>query len=145
MDFEIKNLICLATRFRNALVAVVEDHVKARIRGFPIDAFPRGACGDAARLLATYLREQECGTFDYCFGQRRGKSHAWLWRGELVVDITADQFEDQDSPVIVTRNSIWHSTFRDIREGSAYFDQYGDSDRNRMLRFYELIIQRIDP
>ena len=143
MDVEIDNLMHLATRFRKAVVAVVEENANARLSGFPIDVFPRGACGEASRLLATYLREHGRGEFEYCFGLRPGKSHAWLRRDELIVDITADQFEDQDCPVIVTRNQAWHSTFHDVREGTAYYDNYPDDARNWMLRFYQYITQKI--
>jgi hypothetical protein len=40
---------------------------------------------------------------------RRG--HGWLQRGNLFVDITADQFKDAPGKVIVEVNSKWHGTF----------------------------------
>jgi hypothetical protein len=144
MDFEIDHLRQLASAFRKALVAVVEHNAKAGVTGLPIRVFPDGACGEASKLLATYLREQKCGTFDYHFGQRRGKWHAWLARPELVVDITADQFDDQDAAVIVARRSLWHESFHDIRVCSAYFDHYHHCDRDRLQSFYDSIVLQID-
>ncbi len=38
-------------------------------------------------------------------------SHAWLAKGTLVIDITADQFIDGPAPVIVSNSSAWHSQF----------------------------------
>jgi hypothetical protein len=73
--------------------------------------FPRGSCGDATLLLAKYLEENKCGKFDYVCGEREEFSHAWLQRDRLIVDITADQFDDQNSPVIVTEDHDWHSQF----------------------------------
>ena len=49
---------------------------------------------------------------------------AWLQRGNLVIDISADQFEDQNSPVVVMRNSIWHEGFEGTSEGRADFLNY---------------------
>jgi len=56
--------------------------------------FPAGSCGDAALILGKYLEERGFGLFDYVLGERGGRSHAWLQRGHLVVDITGDQFDD---------------------------------------------------
>lgn len=38
-------------------------------------------------------------------------SHAWLADGDLIVDITADQFADSPEPVIVSVASSWHKSF----------------------------------
>lgn len=73
--------------------------------------FPRGACGDAAPLLAEFLSEHGYGPFRYILGERNGRSHAWLQGNGLIIDITADQFEDFDAPVFVGESSTWHESF----------------------------------
>ena len=80
--------------------------------------FPAGACGDASYLLGAYLADCGEAGFQYVCGERAAinanmwTSHAWLSRSGLVVDITADQFLDAPSAVIVERNSVWHGTFQ---------------------------------
>jgi len=142
---EVRHLKDIATDFRKALVAVVQENTEAQLFGFPICEFPRGACGEASMLLATYYREQHCGAFEYYFGIRNGRSHAWLGRGNLIIDITADQFEDEDRPVIVTTDHSWHNQFRGEIAGSAYFDSVSEPRwRSAMQRFYDSIVWHIE-
>ena len=35
-------------------------------------------------------------------------THAWIQRGTLIVDITADQFEEINESVLVLYDSEWH-------------------------------------
>jgi hypothetical protein len=114
---DIERIHAFASRFRSAIEACDRTCLGEGMR-----AFPRGACGDTTDLLGTYLLENGCGTFDYVLGYRPREpddesgiraSHAWLQRGELVVDITADQFPEIDSPVIVAEPSEWHQSFED--------------------------------
>lgn len=78
----------------------------------PLGRFPHGWCDDTSRVLAILLREQGEVGFERVCGTRRGSetaTHVWLQRGELVVDITADQFDDEVSaPVIVSADARWH-------------------------------------
>lgn len=103
---DVNKLSELAAVFRAAIMACDPKSLPIALQGFP-----RGACGDAALLLAKYLQENGCGEFDYVEGEKEGRSHAWLQRGKVIIDITADQFEDQDTPVIVTQDHSWHSGF----------------------------------
>ena len=121
MNLDLEVLKRLSSRFRAAIK-------KCEPKSLPVSlqCFPRGACGDAALLLAKYLEEHGYGLFDYVLGEREGRSHAWLQSGSLIVDITADQFEDQDVPVIVTRDNSWHSTFHGEIEHVADFCIYDD-------------------
>lgn len=80
-----------------------------------LQEFPHGACGDATLLLGYYLKTLGLGTFDYVLGMGEGEdgdqySHAWLRQGDIIVDITADQFPAK-APVIVTDASPWHDSF----------------------------------
>lgn len=38
-------------------------------------------------------------------------SHAWIKQGDIIIDITADQFDEIETPVIVTNASAWHNRF----------------------------------
>lgn len=67
-------------------------------------------------------------------GVRDGESHLWLQCDEFYVDLTADQFDDQDEQVLVVPvdSCEWHSTFRpwsvwpfELRKDHA-FVQYAD-------------------
>jgi hypothetical protein len=84
-------------------------------------SFPNGACGDTALLLGGFLVDLGHSGFDYICGERGTQadntwtSHAWLQRGHLFVDITADQFEDAPGSVIVELNSTWHQSFEVTR------------------------------
>jgi hypothetical protein len=72
---------------------------------------PRGACGDASRLLGLHLESLGWGKWTYVMGIAPGPdggTHAWLEQAGLVVDITADQFPDIDEAVIVTTDRTWH-------------------------------------
>ncbi len=68
-------------------------------------------------MLGAYLSDSGLGAFDYIVAARGGKgnipwtSHSWLERGNLVVDITADQFSDGPSEIIVSESSEWHGQF----------------------------------
>jgi hypothetical protein len=77
--------------------------------------FPSGACGDAALLLAKHLRLAGIWPLIYVCGVmatgRGNQSHAWLQYGDLIIDITADQFEGISDPVIVATDRAWHEQF----------------------------------
>lgn len=70
-------------------------------------------------LLGAYLKEHGLGTFAYVLGHRpdgnhpdrQPFSHAWLRQDDIVVDITADQFDDAPASVIVATDSPWHKAF----------------------------------
>ena len=53
------------------------------------------------------------GEFDYILGAyddsiETEQSHAWLEKDGLIIDITADQFSDIHSEVIITKDHTWH-------------------------------------
>ena len=102
-----------ATRFRSAL-----EHTQGLVHR-QVHGFPRGACGDSAVLLGQYL--QDCGFGIWTFNGRSSahddSTHAWIERDGLIVDVTADQFDDVDDAVIVTRDRAWHSEFKPLAGG----------------------------
>jgi hypothetical protein len=95
-----------AARFRRALE-------QGGLVGVSFASFPRGACGDSSELLGEYLRDSGFGHWTYVSGAIHNpfQSHAWIERDGVIVDITADQFDDMDQPVIVTVDRSWHDRF----------------------------------
>lgn len=78
-------------------------------------------------MLGHYLKAQGFGTFYYVLGKREEHSHAWLQQGEIIIDITADQFPEVDHAVIVTATPTWHGGFASevLHEADfIIFDQY---------------------
>lgn len=77
--------------------------------------FPNAACGDVTLLLGTALNDVVGIQFDYVAGRLgtsiKTISHAWLEFENLIVDITADQFAEIDSPVLITESGSWHKRF----------------------------------
>jgi len=104
--------------------AVVEREAKA-VRGFlekPIAratvafrVFPAGGCGNASEMLGVWLKECGIDGAECVAGDRGDMSHAWLEVGDLVVDITSDQFEDGLGSVYVGRRGLFHESFVDQR------------------------------
>jgi hypothetical protein len=100
--------------------------------------FPRGTCGDTALVLGAFLVDKGIKEFLYVSGERGSQftgdytSHAWLARGNLVIDITADQFADAPGAVIVARHSNWHTTF------SAHAPTVGDFRKYPVQQVIEL-------
>lgn len=127
----------LATLFRRAIEATPKSELPNTFA-----EFPRGACGDATLLLAKFLEEHDCGAFNYVLGERCEHSHAWLQQGELVVDITADQFEDVPGPVIVEHGSAWHVAFAGERRHVANLETYDTPTRERLRAAYRRIVKR---
>lgn len=83
------------------------------LRSVGFGAFPRGSCGDASQLLGRYLSDEGHGEWMYTMGlgpEPRG-THAWVQRGDIIIDITADQFDEIDEAVVVTRDWSWHAQF----------------------------------
>lgn len=91
MHYEIKSA---ALQFRLAIEGTEKESLSAGLR-----RFPWGACGDASLLLARYLQDRGFGP---CVILRSEQpSHIWLRSGDLIIDITADQFAGFDSGLFV--------------------------------------------
>ncbi|WP_047734551.1 hypothetical protein, partial [Vibrio parahaemolyticus] len=90
-----------------------------------------------------YLKDKGLGKFDYYYAEVPGGNHAWLQKGSIVVDITADQFPHINNSVIVSKNSEWHQSL--ISENKGEFDFRDDidsaiDDENA----YKIILQTIE-
>lgn len=114
-----EELIDIANQFRDALISLPSS-------SFPWNSslgssqFPSGCCGDASQTLATYIYEKMGLICKYVLGKDGGRdgelgSHAWLEVNNLVIDITADQFQYRgyDLPgIYVGPRTSWHKSFR---------------------------------
>lgn len=140
IDTNKDNLAKAVARFRAAII----KSNPATLSLFTLHDFPCGACGDAALLLAKYLQENEYGDFDYVLGKREGYSHAWLQRESLIIDITADQFKDQEAAIIVTEDHSWHSFFNGEIQNIADFEIYDPYTVSELRRAYNAIIREIE-
>jgi hypothetical protein len=127
-------ILDLAMGFRAAIEA-------CELKTLPITfhEFPRGSCGDATLILAKYLKDNGQEGFVYVCGVRDGHSHAWLQRDGLIVDITGDQFPDNEKRVCVVRGSVWHAQFEIDREDLSDIDLYDDFTRFNLGAAYKRI------
>ena len=107
--------------------------------------FPRGACGDATLLLGALLADSGEHGFGY-ISAYRGKqsdrtwtSHAWLQKGNCVIDVTADQFADAPTPVIVASPSNWHAGFCIEQVSSSDFRRWSGFDVHMLSSMYARI------
>jgi hypothetical protein len=109
--------------------------------------FPHGSCGDASTLLGQYLFDQSLGLWEYTGGERERDlhSHAWLECDGLIIDITADQFEDVDEPVIVTRDRSWHAQFvySEARH-PVQINEYDPGTQRWLWPIYERIMDALE-
>ncbi len=131
----IQEIRALAVSFRRACELADKGPLKPLL-----DAFPRGACGDASLLLAHHFELHGHYGFDYMLGRVNGGSHAWLQRDDLVVDITADQFGSHLPPVIVSTSSPWHTHLNAKKEHAATLEGYDPHWRGVLLRMYRHVV-----
>ena len=106
MSIDLTSIENKARRMRSAIESIPREELPSTMSDFP-----KGAC-DAALLLGAYFADCGIEGFVYVFGRRHFRDeHAWLARGTLVVDITADQFWDAPETIIVADPSRWHNQF----------------------------------
>ena len=106
--------------------------------------FPCGACGDACLILGAALQDQKLGDFRYVCGLTHkddgNESHAWLVGEGLIIDITADQFEDGMPAVYVDAGSDWHERWTDVVEaGPADYRQWQGHTLHELDQVYHTI------
>lgn len=141
-------IIELASQFRAAIDAAQAEGEFERDVAF--SHFPRGCCGDAMDLLGEFLLENDiesiyvCGNHYYDNIEEGTQSHAWLLIDNLIVDITRDQFQTDDTyykydkSVYVGGGDAFHDLF-EVEEGDVHICQ-GLREYNGMCidRMYEL-------
>ncbi|WP_342439962.1 hypothetical protein NSS79_15140 [Paenibacillus sp. FSL L8-0436] len=85
---------------------------------------PLGCCGDCSKLMTKYLLEQHYVKALYVWGMRGEQSHAWLEYDGLIIDITADQFDEVTEPVIITIDRAWYSQLEGQNPKFLDFDTF---------------------
>lgn len=95
-----------AVRFRAAIVEYVRRHPEDRFTTDYINplrgSFPTGCCKSTSWMLGHHLKLLGVGEeIRYSWGRRGEATHGWLVVDVMIVDVTADQFDDEDRPVIV--------------------------------------------
>ncbi len=96
-----------ASKFRAALELVSAIPNNKEFRGFPM-----GVCLLSSVNLGVHLNTLNSGEYRLVVAKRGLHVHVWLMGEELIIDITADQFDDQESKVIV--ESVGCSTWHDL-------------------------------
>ncbi len=124
-----------ATQLRDLIMKTKKNSLPITLQDFP-----NGACGDAALLLGHHLAELGHGEFRYYLGWRYGRSHAWLQSRSVIVDITADQFEDFDDPVFVSDWSSWHEEFAGTDQHAANLAVFGEATEAMLRSAYGAIL-----
>jgi hypothetical protein len=132
---EMKKLFLETLRFRNAI-----ENCDKSLLPISFASFPKGSSFDASFILSQFLKEEGWGNFDYVSGHRKGISHSWLCNDEIIVDITADQFEDNNRKVIVMKNSEWHITFSGQIQRAVDFDV---DTKEKLMKAYREIVNTI--
>lgn len=118
--------LCIKEAMRDDLVRIRAAFEKMDKSNIPVtfSDFPCGACGDTCEVLAEILKELGYGAFQYVTGRREnGNSHAWLQRDSIIVDITADQFEEVSEHVYVGPLNDWYRSFEVQQEHQAGYSR----------------------
>lgn len=135
-----KTLFDLASRFRAAL----EKCDKNRLSDCFAD-FPSGSCGDASLLLSVYFAENGISDVFYVSGELSAngerETHAWLECGDYIIDITADQYPEIQSPVIVTSDHTWYHRFAKIDRDAGGLETYDGYTRAMLKRDYAQVVK----
>jgi hypothetical protein len=69
-------------------------------------------------LLGACLQSEGYDDITYVSGERGNSSdgswtsHAWLEVGDIVVDVTAGQFQEISTDWVISRKSFWHQSFK---------------------------------
>jgi hypothetical protein len=95
------------TRFRNAIYSARRDDWKGNMNRFPVEC-----CHHACSLLLLYFGQIGIKGYQTYRGNHPvdgDGQHLWLQKGDVVVDISADQFPGIGERVIVTHDSEWHN------------------------------------
>jgi hypothetical protein len=120
------------SRIQTVAIAVRRAIEMSPSKELPWPNFPHGACGDASLILGQIFHDFDINGFEYVCGNKYNvdgawmSSHAWLKCDEWVVDITADQFPDMDTSVIVSKDSVWHEAWVEDAPTASTLLEYGD-------------------
>ncbi len=102
--------------------------------------FPVGCCKPSSQILARYLvTELQVPLVSFVHAKRNGssngswQSHVWLRIDQNNIDITADQYPEIDSPVVVSNGDGWHMGWE--RKRPLAYSEMMKFNRWEALRF----------
>ena len=137
---EILQLRELAALVRTAIL-VARDRFPHPLKQ-KFSAFPKNCCGHASVLLVLYLKDLGVKRVYRVFNGKHiqdvKKSHAWVEVGEIIVDITADQFPD-NPPVIVTDNRKWHACFDGEQRTAEILEDFSEKAMQNYREAYAAV------
>ena len=124
----------LATDVRQIMENLKKDG-KLETFGYPFNKYPIACCGVMSVIFAHIIQEHGFGSADYVLGQYYNEanglspSHAWLKLDGLCIDITADQFEDENyDGVIVVAEENYLPKRKFIPDGKPYSVSFNDNE-----------------
>ena len=79
--------------------------------------FPRGCCGNVSLFFANRLTCLGVEGVKVIQGEKGDSSHSWVVVNDLIIDITADQFENQNHGIFPI-DSPYHASYSDQSESS---------------------------
>lgn len=143
------DLIELATVFRSSIERLGKSSFNHT--SLAVADFPGGCCDDASILLARFLEENGYKSVNLIHGARGGRSkelnsHDWLLVDDMIVDITADQFDWKgyiNDPVIVVKESEFHSTFKQVNKGRALDTERATQHNGEFFSAYNVIMPEV--
>ena len=94
---KIEKIRKLASIFRETIIRIRD---KGSSNSF-FSNFPSGCCGDASDLLSIYFYHNGIDV-DNVSGRDKEMTHSWLEHDDIIIDITADQFDEIHEEVIVS-------------------------------------------
>ena len=137
-ESDLYKLFLTVLKFRKAI-----EKTDKSILPISFQKYPKGSSRDTSWMLAKYLQENGYGEFECVVGSRGIHSHFWLQQDYLIVDITADQFEDQKNKTIVVNNSEWHKMFNGKVQQNTTKDYSDQHTQTAILNAYKVITENI--
>lgn len=138
LECELYKLFLSILKFRKAI-----EKTDKSLLPISFQKFPKSSSRDTSWILAKYLQENGYGEFAFVCGSRGLHSHVWLQQDNLIVDITADEFEDQKNKTIVVSNSEWHKMFNGQVQQIATMENSDLSIQTTLLNTYNVVIGNI--
>lgn len=136
--------------FRQAIIGIPKNEFTTSLG---VKDFPDACCDDASQLLAAFLSDKgHAGSLrvNGCNGDIKGelKSHVWLLYSGIIIDITADQFENyNEASVIVSVETTFHKSFESEVKGLADFRIRFANDARMLSKFsrdYEKVLKSVN-
>jgi len=142
-----KNIIEDVNAFRKVLESFGKNDFPSMTSFYHCSGFPRGCCGDTANVLGflySIKHKMECLYVSATgLGNNNDCSHAWLEVNGVIIDITADQFNEDGyevGAVVIGNESHFHTLFHEVEK--RLFDSQ-DPQLSQMLAVYQKITEKL--